>query len=225
MFKRKKSNINLLTKFIQNNKSSYVEIGKKLIKYMKELGIPYSNWYNFDNFDIKKRISKIAHGTKPTSEELQGFAFWLFKDPTQWFRFYFPNEKATYKFIKETYKDEVDSIFTDYKKQKELQQKLTLFTKTNVRNGINHHSIKTTELTYISLGLLNFKVQDEIRLGKRTNKVELQEYAIDWINKNLYSNSPLVKQLTIRLCNTLDLNHSNKKELRQIVLRGLISVL
>lgn len=225
MFKRKKSNINLLTKFIQNNKSSYVVIGRKLITHMKELEIPYSNWYNFDDFDIKKRISKIAHGTKPTSEELQGFAFWLYKDPTQWFKFYFPNEKATYKFIKETYKDEVSSIFTDCKKQKEFQQRLTLFTKTNIRNGINHHSIKTTELTYIILGLLNFKVQDEIRLGKRNKKIDLQEYAISWINENLYSNSPLVKQLTIQLRNALDLDHSNKKELRQIVLRGLISVL
>lgn len=225
MFQRKKSNINLLTNFIQNNKSSYVEIGNKLITHMKELEIPYSNWYGFNNFDIERRISKIAHGTKPTSEELQGFSFWLYKDPTKWFNFYFPNDKATYKFIKETYKDEVDSIFTDDKKGKELQQKLTLFTKTNIRNGINHHSIKTTELTYVILGLLNFKVQDEIRLGKRNNKVDLQEYSIDWINKNLYSNSPLVKQLTIQLRNTLDLDHSNKKELGQIALRGLISVL
>ncbi|OXC13843.1 hypothetical protein AYP77_08930 [Lactobacillus crispatus] len=100
-----------------------------------------------------------------------------------------------------------------------------LFTKTNIRNGINHHSIKTTELTYIIIGLLNFKVQDEIQLGKRNNKVDLQEYATSWIDKNLYSNSPLVKQLTIQLRNTLDLDHSNKKELRQIALRGLISVL
>lgn len=225
MFQRKKSNLNLLTEFIQNNKSSYVEIGKKLIKHMKELEIPYSNWYDFDNFDIKKRLSKIAHGTKPTSEELQSFALWLYKDPTQWFRFYFPNEKATYKFIKEAYKDEVSSIFSDLKKQKELQQKLMLFTKSNIRNGIYHHSIKTTELTYIIIGLLNFKVQDEIQLGKRNNKVDLQEYATSWIDKNLYSNSPLVKQLTIQLRNTLDLDHSNKKELRQIALRGLISVL
>ena len=102
---------------------------------------------------------------------------------------------------------------------------MTLFTKSKIRNGVNHHSTTAIELTYIILGLLNFKMLDELRLGKNNEKEDLQKYAIDWINTNLYSNSPLVEQLTTQLRNTLDLDHNRKKELEKVVLRQLISVL
>ena len=73
----------------------------------------------------------------------------------------------------------------DKELNQKLQQKLTLFTKSKIRNGVNHHSTTAIELTYIILGLLNFKMLDELRLGKNNEKEDLQKYAIDWINTNL----------------------------------------
>lgn len=225
MQQRKKNKITLLTSFIQNTKSTYVQTGQELKKYIKKLEMPYSNWYNFDDLEMEKRISKLAQGSKPNSEELQGFALWLFKDSTQWRKFFFPNERATYTFIRQIYNDEINNIFSSKELNQKLQQKLTLFTKSKIRNGVNHHSTTAIELTYIILGLLNFKMLDELRLGKNNEKEDLQKYAIDWINTNLYSNSPLVEQLTTQLRNTLDLDHNRKKELEKVVLRQLISVL
>lgn len=56
-------------------------------------------------------------------------------------------------------------------------------------------------------------------------KVDLQEYAENWFNTNIQKDTPLVITLTDQLRDTLDLEHSKKKELKQVVLRGLISVL
>ena len=106
-----------------------------------------------------------------------------------------------------------------------LSQKLDHYTKFNIRNGINHAKVTPLELMFVVLGLLNFKMDNEIILGKREEKKDLRKYASTWFNKNINATIKLVKLLTPQLCNTLDLDHSKKRELRQVVLRGLISVL
>lgn len=55
--------------------------------------------------------------------------------------------------------------------------------------------------------------------------MDLQEYAEIRFDKNIQKDTPLVVKLTDQLRDTLDLEHSKKKELKQVVLRGLISVL
>ncbi|NRO38210.1 hypothetical protein IMAU30002_00334 [Lactobacillus helveticus] len=72
---------------------------------------------------------------------------------------------------------------------------------------------------------MNFKLLDEISLGKRNHKVDLKKYALNWLDNNLNPNAPLIKHLTSQLRDTLDVNYSKQKELKQVALRGLISVL
>lgn len=51
-----------------------------------------------------------------------------------------------------------------------LSQKLDHYTKFNIRNGINHAKVTPLELMFVVLGLLNFKMDNEILLGKREEK-------------------------------------------------------
>ena len=223
MQERKKEYINALTDFIQNNELTYSQIGHEVTKNIKKLGINYSPWYKYEDLDAERRISKLALGAKPTSEETKALALWKLHDAAKWRDLYFSNSNDAYAFIKKVYEDETKKVFKQ--NLDTLHQKLSGFTKSHIRSGINHRRITPTNLSIILLGLLNFHQEDEISLGQRTQKVGLQEYAENWFDKNIQKDTPLVAKLTNQLRDTLDLEHSKKKELKQVILRGLISVL
>ncbi|WP_270770535.1 hypothetical protein [Lactobacillus crispatus] len=223
MQKRKKEYINALTDFIQNNDLTYSQIGHEVAKNIKKLGINYSSWYKYEDLDAEIRISKLALGAKPTSEETKALALWKLHDADKWRDLYFPNSNEAYVFVKKVFEDETKKVFEQ--NLDTLHQKLSCFTKSHIRSGINHRRITPTNLSIILLGLLNFHQEDEISLGQRTQKVDLQRYAENWFNTNIQKDPPLVITLTDQLRDTLDLEHSKKKELKQVVLRGLISVL
>lgn len=223
MQKRKKVRINALTQFIQNSDLTYSKIGQVITKNIKKIGKNYSPWSKYDELDAERRISKLALGTKPSSEELQALALWIFNDESKWPNLFFPNPNETYIFLEETFKKEINKVLNE--KQDVLLPKLNSFTKLNIRNGLNHKRITPTNLTVILLGLLNLRQNDEIRLGYRSKKIDLKQYAESWFKANVRKDSPLVIDLTKQLCATLDLDHSKNKELKQVVLRGLISVL
>ena len=222
MQKRKKVRINALTDFIQNNDLVYSKIGQEITKNIRKLGKNYSPWYRYDDLDAERRISKLASGTRPSAEEIQALALWIFGDESKWPNLFFPNSNEAYIFIEETFKDEINKVFD--RNLDILHQKLNTFTKLNIRNGLNHKRITPTNLTIILLGLLNLRQNDEIRLGYRAKKIDLKQYAESWF-KDIRKNSPLVIDLTNQLRDTLDLDHKRKKELKQVVLRGLISAL
>lgn len=220
MQKRKKDSINALTEFIQNNNLTYSQIGGEITKALKALGIKNSKWLEYDAWEAEIRVSKLAHGNRPSSEELYALSYWKFGKADEWRNLYFPDEAATSQFVKKTLTNEIDKVL-------DSSQKINFenFTKSNIRNGINNCKISPFKLAYIILGLLNFQKNDEFFLGKITRKVSLQKYANNWIESNLKSSTPLMKELTIQLRQTLDLKHAKRKELKQVTLRAIISVL
>lgn len=222
---RDKIDINALTSFIQEYPSSYLSLGKKLQSCINKLDIPYSIWEDLTDSQIKIRMTRLAHGTKPSPDELHALALIKFRDASQWTKLYFPNKEETYKFIVKTYQTEVNKIFLSEEKTSIFDSKKSKYTKVNIRNGITRYKITPTELTYKILGLLNFKMADEIQLGHQPTKCNFKEFCIKWVKNNLSPNAPLVKDLMDELRNTLDIDRNNKKELKQVVLRGLISVL
>lgn len=225
MRKRKKSNINALTNLIQTSKLTYAEIGKEVIKALSTLNIYDPTWDYYDPWDSESRISRLAQGNKPTAAELQALAFWQFGDANKWPYLYFPNDDETYNFIHQVFTQQINAVFNSKQNVEILSQKLSNYTKFNIRNGVEHKKITPLELTFVLLGLLNFKMKNEIILGKRKEKEDLQKYANDWFNNNIKPNIKLVNLLTPQLRDTLDLDHSKKRELKQVVLRGLISAL
>lgn len=75
------------------------------------------------------------------------------------------------------------------------------------------------------LGLLYLHTTDEVRTGQRIRRRNLAKYAEEWFSNTITPDSPLVTETKIQLRQTLSLTNSRKKELKQVVLRQLISVL
>lgn len=225
MRKRKKSDINALTHLVQDNKLTYAEIGKEVINALKTLNIYDPIWNQYDPWDAEARISRLAQGNKPTAAELQAFAFWQLGNANKWSYLYFPNNDEAYNFIHQVFTTQINEVFNSKHNLEILSQKLGNYTKSNIRNGVDHKKVTPLELTFVLLGLLNFKMKNEIILGKRKEKEDLQKYANDWFNNNIKPNIKLVNLLIPQLRDTLDLDHSKKRELKQVVLRGLISAL
>lgn len=221
MQKRKKSTIDALTTFIQNNDLSYTEIGDIIGKNIKNLDIP-SPWDNFTYIDKERRVSRLANGNKPSFEELQALALWRFNDPNKWRYLYFPDDQEAYNFTLRTYQSELNKILDSKDK---VIQKLSSFTKSNIRNGIDYARVTSFNLTCVIIGLLNFNIQDKVSLGRNLTKIDLYQYVASWPQNNIKVDSPLVKKLAVDLRNVLDLDHSKKREQKQIALRAIISVL
>lgn len=97
--------------------------------------------------------------------------------------------------------------------------------KIKLKNGITDKDIKPQELTIRLLGLLYLHTVDEVRLGQRKRRRNLVKYAEEWFSDTITPDAPLVTETKILLRQTLSLTGSRKKELKQVVLRQLISVL
>lgn len=169
--------------------------------------------------DIRRRIIQ----SNPSDEEIQSLAQWYFHDSNKWRDLYFSTSDEVYTFIKNIFNSEIGKVFDQ--KSKLLQQKLENYTKSNIRNGIKHKRITPTNLTFVLLGLLNFHQNDEINLGYRKNRLDLQQYAVSWFNTNIHKDAPLTYQIMNQLRYTVEPGYRKQKELKQVVLRGLISVL
>lgn len=214
---RKKSDINALTTLLQDNKLTYAEIGEKIKEVMLDLGIKNDPWLDYDAWDAEKRVSRLALGNKPNANEKLALAFWQFNDQNKWPYLYFPDEQATYAFVQKIFKAEISQVIDD---EKDIKK----WNKVTARSGITN-DIKPQELTIRLLGLLYLHTLDEVRLGKRKRRRNLAKYAEEWFSDTITPDSPLVTETKIQLRQTLSLTSARKKELKQVVLRQLISVL
>lgn len=218
MNKRKENNINALTNLIQKNELTYALIGEKIKEAMLELDIKNDPWLNYDAWDAEKRISRLALGNRPKANEKLALAYWQFKDPNKWPYLYFPDNQAAYEFILKVFKDEISKVINDEKIIKK-------WNKMTVRSGITNDDIKPQELTIRLLGLLYLHTLNEVRLGERKRRKNLAKYTKEWFSDKIKVDSPLVSETKIQLRQTLSLTSARKKELKQVVLRQLISVL
>lgn len=220
MKNRKKSNINALTTTLQNNKLTYAEIGMKLKENMKDptLGIKNDPWFKYDEWDAEKRVSRLALGNKPSCNEKLALALWLYKDQNKWPCLYFPDNESTYEFMQKVLETEFSKVINE-------ENKIKKWNKSTVRSGITTKDIKPQELAIRLLGLLYLHTVDEVRLGKRKRRRNLVKYAKEWFSDTITPDSPLVIETKIQLRQTLSLTSTRKKELEQVVLRQLISVL
>lgn len=105
------------------------------------------------------------------------------------------------------------------------ENKIKKWNKLNVRSGITNKDIEPQKLTIRLLGLLYLHTVDEVRLGQRKRRRNLVKYAEGWFSDTITPDAPLVTETKIQLRQTLSLTGSRKKELKQVVLRQLISVL
>lgn len=185
---------------------------------MLDLGIKNDPWLDYDAWDAEKRVSRLALGNKPKSNEKLALAYWYFGDQNKWPYLYFPDNKSTYKFMHKVLEAEFSKVIGDEKKIKK-------WNKSTVRSGITDKDIKPQELTIRLLGLLYLHTVDEVRLGQRKRRRNLVKYAEGWFSNTITPDSPLVSETTIQLRQTLSLTNARKKELKQVVLRQLISVL
>lgn len=214
---RKKSNTNALTTLLQENELTYARIGEKIKGAMQDLGIN-DPWLRYDTLDAEKRISRLSLGNTPNSNEKLALAFWQFADQNKWPYLYFPNNQATYDFMQKVFESEIEKVIDDEKKIKK-------WNKLTVRTGITDKHITPQELTIRLLGLLYLHTVDEVRIGQRIRRRNLAKYAEEWFSNTITPASPLVTETKIQLRQTLSLNAARKKELKQVVLRQLISVL
>lgn len=227
MQNRKKSNINALTTLLQSNRLTYAEIGKKIKEKMKDptLGIKNDPWLKYDLWDAEKRVSRLALGNKPTPNEKQALALWRFNNKNKWLELYFPDNQATYDFMQKVFSSEIKNVIDLEENTSIIEKQIKNCSKSTIRNGINVKRIKPQQLTIRLLGLLYLHTVDEVRLGQRKRRRNLTKYAKEWFSNTITPDSPLVTETKIQLRQTLSLTNSRKKELKQVVLRQLISVL
>ena len=225
---RKKSYINALTECLQNcTDTTYAEIGNQIIENLEKLDIDDPKWKAIkdDPLEREKRVSRLALGNKPTAHEKLALSMWKFNDAKRWPELYFPNYHGTYSFILNIYNNELNEVNKLFNSQKISPETVKQFSKDNIRKGIDAAKIAPYELMVRLLGLLYLKTADEVRIGKSKNKRNLKKLASSWIESTITEDSPFIKELTIQLRHTLDLNRSKQKELKQVVLRALISIL
>ncbi len=65
----------------------------------------------------------------------------------------------------------------------------------------------------------------KLTLAIEKNRLDLQQYAVSWFNTNIHKDAPLTYQIMNQLRYTVEPGYRKQKELKQVVLRGLISVL
>ena len=227
MQNRKTSTINALTTFLQNNELTYAEIGNKIKEKMEDptLGIKDDPWLKYDPWDAEKRVSRLALGNKPTSNEKQALALWEFEDQNKWPYLYFPNNQTTYDFMQNIFSSEIKNVIDFEKNTPLVKKQIKICSKLTIRNGINAKRITPQQLAIKLLGLLYLHTTDEVRTGQRKRRRNLAKYAKEWFSDTITPDSPLVTETKIQLRQTLSLTNSRKKELKQVVLRQLISVL
>lgn len=215
---RKKSNINALTTLLQTNNLTYTQIGEKIKEAMLDLGIKDDPWLDYDAWDAEKRVSRLALGNKPKPNEKLALAYWHFGDQNKWSYLYFPDNESTYAFMQKVLEAEFSKVINE-------ENKIKKWNKLNVRSGITNKDIEPQKLTIRLLGLLYLHTVDEVRLGQRKRRRNLVKYAEGWFSDTITPDAPLVTEIKIQLRQTLSLTGSRKKELKQVVLRQLISVL
>lgn len=138
MQNRKKSNINALTTLLQSNELTYAEIGKKMKEKMTDptLGIKNDTWLKYDPWDAEKRVSRLALGNKPTSNEKQALALWKLKNKNKWPKLYLPDNQATYDFMQKVFSSEIKNVIDLEENTPLIEKQIKNYSKLTIRNGI-----------------------------------------------------------------------------------------